>query len=538
MVLGHAYETEGRREPIPAGSHLVLTEECGMYGTIPDQYYTRLGDPAVADLFADPVGNRVAIERILGRRIRIYRPGQMAPVITVSLTSSVPDRRGVYNPSGIHRLPLRMADVTMDGSKRGEKRYETRSLARSYQGSLLPFDSDGPRIRQHTLMDTLPGVHYNFLCRVLEPSSASASSSGRNLESEIKAIFANELGIHPPDIFTPEGFNVPRTALNVLDALDQTRLTAEQKESAARVRERIERVLRYRRLSGSPLQDPVNEDLVRLLAQRYPPHARRVASMIAAADAASLDRPERHSGHTPLMIAALRGSTAAVSALLARGTLVEVKSHDETTALGYAVSGSHPDVTRLLLTAGANPNVASDDGVTPLMIAAAQPTEKGREILRSLLAAGADTNAIDEDGDSALGYAVGYPQESILSALLAAGANAGHPNKKGETPLMLALEDGQLAVARVLLESGADLSLRARSAKGTALGYAVNARADDIAMALIRKGAPVPRPGVILKKLRDAHLEESMPALMAFSLSLSSSSSSETRRKRSTRKRS
>jgi hypothetical protein len=525
VIFGHAYETEGAPRPaVPAGSTLVLTEECGQSGTIPDFYYEALADPGNAVLFADPITHKAAIEGIIRRRIRVYRAGDAIPDITVDPVSL--NRAGqLYYLSGLHRLPLREANFTMNASRRGAARFQTETKERSFQGSILAGHA---RVSLHMLLTEFPGVHYSFLCRTL----VSANSSEPNAETEIKATIANEFGVRPDTVFTAEGFNVPRTALDFLDGLDMATLTAEQRAAADGLRERIGAILARRRESGSPLQSDTVESLVRLLAQRAPPAA-RVAARIAATPAASLNRPERHDGFTPLMMAALRGHTGAIVGLLGRGVAVNTRAHDQTTALGFAASGAHSDVVALLLGAGANPNLASDDGTTPLMLACARPTPAGRACVRALLAAGADVRVADDDGFTALSYAVTWPQEEIVPDLLDVGADATVKTKKGETPMMLSLRERQLGVATLLLTSGAPLDLGHRGPKGSALGYAIAARADGIAMEIIRRVGVTVRPALILKKAKEIG---GLPEVVAWASARMASSSE--RRRRTTRKRS
>ena len=525
VIFGHAYETEGAPRPVvPARSILVLTEECGQSGTIPDFYYEALANPDVAVLFTDPVKHKAAIEGVIRRRIRIYPAGSSMPDITVDPVSLIRDEQ-LYYPSGLHRIPLRAENFTMNARRRGSARFQTKNIERSFQGSILAGHA---RVSLHTLLTEFPGVHYSFLCRTL----VSANSSEPNAETEIKATIANEFGVRLDTVFTAEGFNVPRTALDFLDGIDPAALTAEQRAAATALRERIARILARRRASGSPLQSESVESLVRVLAQRSP-SAARVAALIAGAPAASLNKPERHDGFTPLMMAALRGHTGAIVDLLGRGVAVNARAHDETTALGFAASGAHADAVALLLGAGANPNLASDDGTTPLMLACARPTPAGRASVRALLAAGADVRIADDDGFTALCYAVTWPQEEIVPDLLAAGADATVKTKAGETPMMLALKERQLGVASLLLASGAPLDLGHRGPKGTALGYAINARADGIAMEIIRRGIAVARPALILKKADELG---GLPEVVNWARARIASSSE--RRRRATRKRS
>lgn len=104
-------------------------------------------------------------------------------------------------------------------------------------------------------------------------------------------------------------------------------------------------------------------------------------------------------GETPLMIAAIRGSLPAVQALVKRGAAV---NRPGWTPLHYACSGPDNGVAAFLIAQGAALNARSDNGTTPLMMAARYGAG---ELVPLLLKAGAEPRAANEQELTAADFA-------------------------------------------------------------------------------------------------------------------------------------
>ena len=126
---------------------------------------------------------------------------------------------------------------------------------------------------------------------------------------------------------------------------------------------------------------------------------------------------------------------AVVTALIDRGADVNVTSEDGFTPLYLSLQGPSTEITRLLVERGANPNLACS-GRTPLVQAAGWSEP---EDVRLLLDAGADIDWQDAEGDTALMYAVGNGREENVEALLEWHPNVNLRNYQGETALQRAL---------------------------------------------------------------------------------------------------
>lgn len=104
-------------------------------------------------------------------------------------------------------------------------------------------------------------------------------------------------------------------------------------------------------------------------------------------------------GWTPLMLAAIKGHTDIVRALLEhRGTQINARSQNGWTALRFAIHMGDTETLRLLLLAGSDVNAPDNDGWTALMQAAG---ERNIECLGILLAAGARVSARNRLGETA-----------------------------------------------------------------------------------------------------------------------------------------
>lgn len=104
-------------------------------------------------------------------------------------------------------------------------------------------------------------------------------------------------------------------------------------------------------------------------------------------------------GETPLMIAAIRGSLPAVKALVKRGAAV---NRPGWTPLHYACSGPDNGVAAFLLAQGAEVNARSENGTTPLMMAARYGAG---DLVPLLIEAGAEPRAANEQELTAADFA-------------------------------------------------------------------------------------------------------------------------------------
>lgn len=116
-------------------------------------------------------------------------------------------------------------------------------------------------------------------------------------------------------------------------------------------------------------------------------------------------------------------------------------------ATPFLVAAAAADVPlmRLLLDAGADPTVTTNQQVTPLIAAAGMNRNMDSRVkgvaadaVRFLVERGADVNAANNVGDTALHIAGAMGADAVAQILIEHGANMNAKNKKGWTPLTYA----------------------------------------------------------------------------------------------------
>jgi ankyrin repeat protein len=170
-------------------------------------------------------------------------------------------------------------------------------------------------------------------------------------------------------------------------------------------------------------------------------------------------------GFDALHAAAASGDAQQVRSLLARGSTVDARVDGDdrknadrgSTALHLAAAAGAIEVIAALVEAGANPNAASDRGVTPLHAAAGRP-----EAVALLLARSADVDRRDAAGRTPLHWAAARNDEASIRALLVAGAAPDAADGQGAAPLHAASAANAAQAIRALLAGAARADQRDR----------------------------------------------------------------------------
>lgn len=142
-------------------------------------------------------------------------------------------------------------------------------------------------------------------------------------------------------------------------------------------------------------------------------------------------------GATALHHSAGIGDTELLKFLISRGVDVDLQS-DAGTPLIWAAGHGQQDAVRILLEHHANPNIGTDDDVTPLLSAVAAGS---LQCLELLIQAGAYVN-VTAGGATPLHIAADHGNPEMIECLLKAGANPDSLDEEGLKPIEVAAARG------------------------------------------------------------------------------------------------
>eukprot|EP00057_Strongylocentrotus_purpuratus_P015434 XP_011669908.1 PREDICTED: ankyrin repeat domain-containing protein 50-like [Strongylocentrotus purpuratus] len=163
--------------------------------------------------------------------------------------------------------------------------------------------------------------------------------------------------------------------------------------------------------------------------------------------------------------------------LISQGAEVNKRDNKGWTPLHISAKNGHLDVTEYLISEGAEVNRGMDDGLTALHSASKNghldvtkylisrgaecwtalriAASKGLDITKYLISKGAEVNKEDNRGLTALHSAAQQGYLDVTEYLISQGAEVTKKDKAGKTPLHHAVQNGYLEVVKALLEGGA-----------------------------------------------------------------------------------
>jgi uncharacterized protein len=162
-------------------------------------------------------------------------------------------------------------------------------------------------------------------------------------------------------------------------------------------------------------------------------------------------------GQTPLILAARLASGGMLKLLLANGADPEAANSRGDTALHFVMfsfeNKALPEILDVLIASGCEVDEETNNGLTPLMLAASRGNLATAKLL---LDREADINATDTDGNTPLLFAIksnAGTQKDFIQELLNRGADPLHVNAAGESPESLCQAESRLEIRPLIAEA-------------------------------------------------------------------------------------
>jgi cytohesin len=207
----------------------------------------------------------------------------------------------------------------------------------------------------------------------------------------------------------------------------------------------------------------------------------------AGADGKVRDRQGRNASDAAHRIADLRDRAFILDMLWKSGqSMPREPMGPKPWSLEYSAMRGQTDVTKMLLTLGADPNATGTGGTTPLADAALKGDLNG---VRALLAHGARPNAISQAGTQPIHDAALGDNAEVIRELVTHGADVNaRTRNENQTPLHMAAAMGKMKAVEALVALGADLAIKDSRGR-TPLEAAERAGLTDVAAFLRRAAA-------------------------------------------------
>jgi len=155
-------------------------------------------------------------------------------------------------------------------------------------------------------------------------------------------------------------------------------------------------------------------------------HVEMAKALLAAGASPNAQAANRD---TPWLLAGASGRTEIVAAMLPLKPDLSLRNRYGGNALIPACERAHVETVKLLLTSGIDVNHVNDLGWTCLLeiVILGDGGPRHQEVARLVLAAGADPNLADRDGVSPLAHARARGQQEVARLIAEAGGRATRP---------------------------------------------------------------------------------------------------------------
>lgn len=192
-----------------------------------------------------------------------------------------------------------------------------------------------------------------------------------------------------------------------------------------------------------------------------------------------------------LLLYAQLGFADHITRLVAAGADPDWRREDGVTTLMMAAMTGRLEVMNALLDAGATIDLQAPDGLTALLAACAfARTTRDVAGIELLLSRGADPNLANQEGNDPLMMTARHGLVEAVIMLLRAGADPRRANRYGTTALMQAARSHLVETVRVLLRAGADRSqVDENGLDAAAYARVVGEPPGELAALLAAKGA-------------------------------------------------
>jgi len=508
IVLGHgAEDIDAERKVVPDGCMLVVSEECGVLGTIPDYILEVAQRVEYEKWFRDPLTYKKELESVFRKPLHMYRPGDTYPTLYYTLfDKSI--TYGIY-VSGIWPLPLPPSIVVTPDSI-NPYHIKGADAWKAYSGSVYP------RIPKETTQDTIelltqhklfktsqydlfnkyPGVYFNFLCRDVRESLYARTFMENLAGTQVNPDMLNTIGAVGNWLTSPMASTTNAGTKNSIKGYTDT---VRDRRSRSRNRTERRREEAYRAWYS----------LYNALESNIPYPTAYLLELLSAVPQHQINFQDPRMFFTLLHMAVDHEKYAIVDELLRRGANPNTNNHVGMGPLHSAAALHSPILTEKLLLAGADPTIKDLAHHSPLFYV------RSTKSLELLVSRGANINETDNIGNTPLNEIIAHSkyklESDFIKKMIELGADITIANKEGFTPFLTAIKREDIPSLNVLFDI---FNTWLFDSNPDALTVAFNYKAEASALWLVSKEFPIPSLTQLARFARERGFKELLSAIV------------------------